>query len=107
MKFHYLYSFFLWLFFYLLNMESKHKKLLLYTVTSWAKKGFYVGENEDEQKTMFTDENEVVKSKRHHLELGVAGEDRVVGHQPRLLNAPPTAHHTVVAQEHHLKCFTV
>jgi hypothetical protein len=53
-----------------------------------------------------TNEDQVVQAEGHHLELGVAGEDSVVGHQPRLLNGPPAADNTMVPQKHHLRNVT-
>ena len=52
---------------------------------------------------MITDEDEVVQAEGHHLELGVAGEDSVVGHQPRLLDGSSATDHAVIPQEHHLQ----
>ena len=50
-----------------------------------------------------TDENQIINSVGHHLELGVDGEDGVEGHEPRLLDTAPAAHNSVVPQKHYLR----
>ena len=62
----------------------------------------YNGIYKIQTKIIFTNKNEVVHPVGHHLELGLDGEDGVVGNEPRLLYAPPAAHHPVVTQKHYL-----